>query len=483
MLFVRDITERKAAEKLTIAQRDLGLTLGTVSELSEAMSLCLDVAMEVIGLELGAIFLAEERTGYLMLAAAKGLSDELQMRLLSISPDSAPAKLIYAGKPQYREHGEIDDDAGAQLLPNIRAVGICPILHEGRVIAGLCVASYKHDVITRPMRTALETFGAQIGNVIQHLRAEETLVVHDRVLLGVAEASNQLLTNADFSSAVVKALEALGNAAGVDRAYIFENHPDPVTGELCTSLRYEWSRNLLASQLENTALHNISYATSLPRWREILGAGQVIEGLVSEFPPVERAVLAPFKARSTLIVPLKLEEQFWGFVGFDDSQSSRQWSPAELSILQVAAGSIGGAIARMQAESALRESENRLKLLFESVQAGIVLIDAESHRIVDANQMTLDMIGTTRERLIGADCQTYLCTSDDSMCAAFHDQLDEVVTHDYVLQRVNGETIPMLKTAVPLMLNGRRHVLENFIDVTELVRARYEAESANRAKS
>ena len=482
MLFVRDSTERKATEQLIIAQRDLGLTLGTISQLPESMSLCLDVTMEVTGLELGAIFLAEERTDYFMLAAAKGLTEELQMQYLSLSPDSILATLMYAGEPLYREHGELGEGTEAQQSRGIRSVGICPILHEGRVIAGLCVASYKHDLITRPMRTALEAFGAQIGNVIQHLRAEETLVIHDRVLLGVAEASNQLLTNADFSSAVVKALEALGDAAGVDRAYIFENHPDPVTGELCTSLRHEWSRNLLASQLENTALHNIAYAASLPRWREMLGAGQVIEGLVSEFPPVERAALAPFKARSTLIVPLKLEEQFWGFIGFDDCQSSRQWSPAELSILQVAAGSIGGAIARMQAESALRESENRLKLLFESVQAGIVLIDAESHRIVDANQMTLDMLGVTRERLIGANCQAYLCSSDNPMCTTFRNQ-DEVVSRDCVLQRANGETIPVLKTAVPLLLNGRRHVLENFIDVTELVRARYEAESANRAKS
>lgn len=482
MLFVRDITERKATEQLIIAQRDLGLALGTVSKLPNAMSLCLDVAMQVTELELGAIFLAEERTGYYMLTVSKGMSEALQMEYLSISPDSMVARLINAGTPLYREHGELSEEAMAQRNRGLTCVGIIPILHEGQVIAGLCVGSYKYEAITRPMRTALETFGAQIGNVIQHLRAEETLVIHDRVLLGVAEASNQLLTNADFQSAVVKALEALGDAAGVDRAYIFENHPDPVNGQLCTSLRHEWSRNLLASQLDNTALHNIAYAANLPRWREILGAGQVIEGLVSDFPPVERAALAPFKARSTLLVPLKLEEQFWGFIGFDDCQSGRQWSHAELSILQVAAGSIGGAIARMQAESALRESENRLKMLFESVQAGIVLIDAESHRIVDANQMALDMIGRTREALIGTECRSYLCTAENAVCDMFHTQ-NEVICRDCVLQRANGETIPVLKTAVPLVLNGRQHILENFIDVTELVRARYEAESANRAKS
>ncbi|MHB0938929.1 MAG: response regulator [Armatimonadota bacterium] len=482
MLFVRDITERKATEQLIIAQRDLGLALGTVSKLPSAMSLCLDVAVQVTGLEMGAIFLAEEHTGYYMLTVSHGLSEELQMEYLSISPDSVVAELINAGTPVYRENGELGKRTEKQQRRGMRCVGVIPILHEGRVIAGLCVASYKYDLITRPMRTALEAFGAQIGNVIQHLRAEETLVVHDRVLLGVAEASNQLLTNADFPSAVVKALEALGDAAGVDRAYIFENHPDPVNGELCTSLRHEWSRNLLASQLDNTALHNIAYSEHLPRWREILGAGQVIEGMVSDFSPVERAALAPFKARSTLIVPLKLEEQFWGFIGFDDCHSNRQWSHAELSILQVAAGSIGGAIARMQAESALRESENRLKMLFESVQAGIVLIDAESHRIVDANQMALDMIGRTRDALIGTACQSYLCTAENVVCDMFRTQ-NEVISRDCVLQRANGETIPVLKTAVPLVLNGRRHFLENFIDVTELVRARYEAESANRAKS
>jgi PAS domain S-box-containing protein len=482
LLFVRDINERKATEELIIAQRDLGLALGAISDLRKALPRCLEAAMRVSAMDVGAIFLAEERTGYLMMAESNGLSNETQMQYFSLAPEASLARLLYAGKPVYSSVEALGEEAESLRRDGILVAGVIPIHHEGRVIAGLCVASRRHHAVTRAMRTALEALGAQTGNVIQHLYAEEALIKHDRVLMGVAQASNQLLTNADFPSAVVKALEALGNAAGVDRAYIFENHPDPASGELYTSLRYEWSRNLLTSQLDNTALHNISYAAELQHWREILGAGEVIEGLVNEFPPVVRAALAPFKARSTMIVPLKMEDQFWGFIGFDDCRSGRQWSKAEMSILQVAAGSIGGAIARMQAESALRESENRLKLLFESVQAGIVLIDAETHRIVDANQMALDMIDVTRETLIGAECPRYLCSPDNPVCAML-DSEQQVISLDCVLERTNGETIPVLKTAVPLMLNGRRHYLENFIDVTELVRARYEAETANRAKS
>jgi len=482
MLFVRDIDERKAAEELIIAERDLGLALGTVSNLRNALPLCLEAAMRVSGMDVGAIFLTEERTRYLMMAESKGLSGEAQMQFFSLAPDAPLARLLYAGNPVYLPVEKLGEAMESIRRDGILVAGLIPIHHEGEVIAGLCVASRRHDAINHAMRAALEAFGAQIGNVIQHLNAEEALITHDRVLLGVAKASNQLLTNADFPSAVVKALEVLGMAAGVDRAYIFENHPNRISEGLCASLRYEWSRNLLASQLNNTALHNISYDTDLCRWREILGAGEVIEGLVSDFPPIERAALAPFRARSTVVVPLKLEDQFWGFIGFDDCQNSRPWSHSEVSILRVAAGSIGGAIVRMQAESALRESENRLKRLFESVQAGIVLIDAQTHRIVDANQMALDMISVTREKFIGSFCQKYLCTSEKPVCEML-DGDQQVISRDCMLMRTNGDSIPVLKTAVPLMLNGRPHYLENFIDVTELVRARYEAETANRAKS
>jgi PAS domain S-box-containing protein len=49
----------------------------------------------------------------------------------------------------------------------------------------------------------------------------------------------------------------------------------------------------------------------------------------------------------------------------------------------------------------LRESEVRFRRLFETAQDGILLLDAETGRITDANQFLLDLLGYARGELLG----------------------------------------------------------------------------------
>jgi PAS domain S-box-containing protein len=56
---------------------------------------------------------------------------------------------------------------------------------------------------------------------------------------------------------------------------------------------------------------------------------------------------------------------------------------------------------RKRAEEALRESEERYRRLFETAQDGILLLDAESGAITDANPFLTEMLGYAPEDLIG----------------------------------------------------------------------------------
>ncbi len=55
---------------------------------------------------------------------------------------------------------------------------------------------------------------------------------------------------------------------------------------------------------------------------------------------------------------------------------------------------------RVQAEKALKESEARFRLIFEQATAGIAIASADG-RFIDANQALCDMLGYTREELLG----------------------------------------------------------------------------------
>src|SRR5271170_1795729 len=50
---------------------------------------------------------------------------------------------------------------------------------------------------------------------------------------------------------------------------------------------------------------------------------------------------------------------------------------------------------------ALENSELRYRRLFETAQDGILILDASTGQIMDANPFVLDMLGYTREQLLG----------------------------------------------------------------------------------
>ena len=187
----------------------------------------------------------------------------------------------------------------------------------------------------------------------------------DRLLQGIAQATNSLLTITDYYQSVQAALEALGPATGVDRIYIFENHPCPQTGEPVSSQCWEWVRTGIQPEIDNPELQNISYPKALPRWYKNLAEGQPIVGLIKEFPASERQLLEPQAILSILVVPIFIKEHFWGFTGFDNCHWEHNWTTHEITVLEAIAGTIGGAISRRQAEVELQQLNQELELRVE----------------------------------------------------------------------------------------------------------------------
>ena len=146
-------------------------------------------------------------------------------------------------------------------------------------------------------------------------------------------------------------------------------------------------------------------------------------------------------------------------------------------------------VERRQAEERLFESEQRLKLVLNSVQTGVVIIDAQTHIISDVNQYAADLIGLSKEHIIGNSCQQFLCPALSDKCP-FVETERKTDSSEQLLMRVDGDFLPILKKVIPIYINQREYLLETFSDITEQVRAKEEilkakvaAETANMAKS
>jgi PAS domain S-box-containing protein len=119
-----------------------------------------------------------------------------------------------------------------------------------------------------------------------------------------------------------------------------------------------------------------------------------------------------------------------------------------------------------QKEEALRESKERLKTTLDSIQTGIMIIDAETHIIVDANPAAIRMMGAPKEQVIGHICHKYICPAEEGKCP-ITDLGQKVDNSECILLTSNGKEIPILKTVTTMLLGGKECLLDTFIDITE----------------
>ena len=69
--------------------------------------------------------------------------------------------------------------------------------------------------------------------------------------------------------------------------------------------------------------------------------------------------------------------------------------------------------ARRRAEAALHASEYRYRRLFETTKDGIILLDASTGKIVDANPSLVEMLGHPLDKLVGKTCAEVGFSGDD----------------------------------------------------------------------
>lgn len=110
--------------------------------------------------------------------------------------------------------------------------------------------------------------------------------------------------------------------------------------------------------------------------------------------------------------------------------------------------------------------ETEMKIILDSIQSGIVIIDAETHRIIEVNPIAVKMIGAPEEKIIGAICHKYICPAGKGECP-ITDLGQKVDNLERVLLRANGDKVSILETVTIIVLRGRKCLLENFIDITE----------------
>ncbi len=120
---------------------------------------------------------------------------------------------------------------------------------------------------------------------------------------------------------------------------------------------------------------------------------------------------------------------------------------------------------RKHAENALKENEEHLKTILDSMHTGIMLVDSETQVVEEVNTFATNLLETPKQKIVGSKRREYVCIENSTCPLADLEQ--ESDNSEQCLQAPDGRRIPVIRTVVPIQRAGRSYLLENFTDITE----------------
>ncbi len=252
---------------------------------------------------------------------------------------------------------------GLELLRNVRKTGCSlPIIFlTGQGDEKTAVDAMKSgasDYLSKASLSA-ETLSHVISRSLklhreedQRRKAESALDAQDILLQAVSDASNCLLTGKNHKDSILQALKILGEVLKVNSAEIYQNF-DSTNGSRKIIQCFTWTKDFLQDEKYGGLFQDQSGEFSNYESKFLsLKESKFSQIAITELPLSGRDLFQETGILSFTLVPITIEEAFWGFIAFGDSQLERQWSKNEESLLKTMAANIGSKIHRHNDEAA-----------------------------------------------------------------------------------------------------------------------------------
>jgi len=213
----------------------------------------------------------------------------------------------------------------------------------------------------------------------------------------ISTISSRLISTNDIDRAISKSLLEMGVLIGATRAYILLFNED-------NSLEFylqEWCAEGIEPQM--ITLTNINQ-TMFPWIYDLARKNELIHIKdSSELPEEEinlKKELELLNINSVLCFPIKIKDESFGYIGFDNIHQISKWDEFDFDILRTTSEIIGNALERKWAEETLKGSHQLLAGIISSLIEVIYLVD-NHFNVIWANTVAKQTFGL---QLTGRKC-------------------------------------------------------------------------------
>jgi signal transduction histidine kinase/CheY-like chemotaxis protein/PAS domain-containing protein len=274
-----------------------------------------------------------------------------------------------------------------------------------------------------------------------------------------------------FDTRMTEGLKLVCDMANLDRLSIWRNFSMPDC--LHTSQIYRWDRESGGTTKPTHGLEDVTYAKLGPRWEKILPNNEIINGPARLMP--EADMLKSFGVASALVIPLIIENAFWGFVLFEDRHNERYFEEDYIEMMRSTAFLCVNTFVRAEMERYISEANKTNSLLVNEASVGIIIFSNDGTIINDCNAKVLEIFGCTKQYFLEHFFELSPEYQPDGMSSAekvrkVTEQMSSEgrVVFEWLHRSASGEPIPCEITLVSVNYLGRTAGLGYLYDLRKI---------------
>ena len=298
-----------------------------------------------------------------------------------------------------------------------------------------------------------------IIDISKHKQNEKKIKENLDQQIILAKISTKLNRYKNFQKTMSQILEKIAVHIDASRTYIFENSSD---GKTSTNT-FEWCADNIKPQISNS--QNISFNENFFFLKNLHNKSIFLSRDVSKLPIDIRKALKPRGIKSILILPLIVNNKFFGFIGFDRVDKAKKWQASGIIMLRTIANSISGIYENKQnikeikskTEQVSRE-KSKIETIVQSIGDGVFVVDCDL-RILLINPIASRMSGYSEKEALNKKYSQILrfvhesnprIANNDFIIQAIATGETQSMPSDTLLISKKGEKIPVADSAVPL---------------------------------
>jgi PAS domain-containing protein len=416
------------------------------------------------------------------------------VKLFDLSSKEEFCEKFYDLLPEYQPDGRLTSDIGIEFTKKTLEEGSCRYEWTYKKFNGelvpceiTCVrVMYKNELT--------------IVGYLRDLRDQKKMLkeIQQRALLldTVNSAATVLLsgnTSESFDTLLLRSMDLVGHCLDVDRVQIWRN--EMFNDEMHYVLRYKWLSDF------GKECKSVPYGIHFPYaskkdWESKFLRGENINSPISKLPEEDQALLGEFQMKSIVILPMFLEENFWGFFSIDDCRNERTFSNEEISILTSAGLMMTSAVNRNIQAVKMREVEERTQIMIDAAPLCAIFWDKDL-KLIDCNQEAVKMFGLSDKQefidkfvSLSPEYQSDGVSSGEKGVRLVRKALEEGYSRfEWTHQKLDGEPVPAEVICIRVKHKDEFTVTEYIRDLREQkaiiaeMRKAELAEESSKAKS